>query len=219
MSLILASVSAAYLFLDQRLAFCLVLACVTIPTDMAPAARLLTDERVPKLLRYLLNTESGYNDGVVAPIFVFALAFYGTSEEHRDPYTAFEHVLPHISFALLVGASVGAISALLCRYALKRELTTLHYLSIGVLAIPLLAYTITIGLEGNGFIASFVAGLVFRAVQGPSDLHELELTAGVATFGSMALWFILGQLTEFILTSEFHPEAWIFASSALPSSA
>ena len=46
---------------------CLVLACIIVPTDMAPAARVPGDRRIPMSIRNLLNTESGYHDGVVAP--------------------------------------------------------------------------------------------------------------------------------------------------------
>ena len=38
---------------------------------------MLRDERLPERVRNVLNVESGYNDGFVAPVFVFALTLAG----------------------------------------------------------------------------------------------------------------------------------------------
>ena len=65
--LVLATVVAGMMFPHERLVVCLILACIIVPTDMAPAARVLGDRRIPISIRNLLNTESGYHDGVVAP--------------------------------------------------------------------------------------------------------------------------------------------------------
>ena len=50
------------------------LATVVVPTDLAPAAALIRDRRVPERLRHLLNIESGLNDGAVAPLFLLCVA-------------------------------------------------------------------------------------------------------------------------------------------------
>lgn len=65
--LVLATVVAGMMFPHERLVVCLILACIIVPTDMAPAARVPGDRRIPMSMRNLLNTESGYHDGVVAP--------------------------------------------------------------------------------------------------------------------------------------------------------
>lgn len=65
--LVLATVVAGMMFPHERLVVCLILACIIVPTDMAPAARVPGDRRIPMSIRNLLNTESGYHDGVVAP--------------------------------------------------------------------------------------------------------------------------------------------------------
>ena len=65
--LVLATVVAGMMSPHERLVVCLILACIIVPTDMAPAARVLGDRRIPMSIRNLLNTESGYHDGVVAP--------------------------------------------------------------------------------------------------------------------------------------------------------
>jgi NhaP-type Na+/H+ or K+/H+ antiporter len=63
------------LFLPHLSLFILiVIACVIMPTDFAPAATLLRSPRIPARVRQILNIESGYNDGLVSPVFGMALA-------------------------------------------------------------------------------------------------------------------------------------------------
>ena len=51
-----------------------VLATIVMPVDLAPAVAFVRDRRIPERLRQVLNAESGLNDGIVAPIFLFCLA-------------------------------------------------------------------------------------------------------------------------------------------------
>ncbi|HEY9314571.1 MAG TPA: hypothetical protein VIQ49_20125, partial [Williamsia sp.] len=50
-------------------AILVVVACTVIPIDLASAVKAIRDERVPLRVRNLLTVESGYNDGIVAPLF------------------------------------------------------------------------------------------------------------------------------------------------------
>ncbi|MCG7429653.1 cation:proton antiporter [Dermacoccus nishinomiyaensis] len=65
--LFVATVVAGMMFPHERLVVCLIHACIIVPTDMAPAARVLGERRIPMRIRNLLNTESGHHDRVVAP--------------------------------------------------------------------------------------------------------------------------------------------------------
>ena len=51
-----------------------VLATVVMPVDLAPAVAFVRDRRIPERLRQVLNAESGLNDGILAPVFLFCLA-------------------------------------------------------------------------------------------------------------------------------------------------
>ena len=54
-----------------------------------------------------------------------------------------------------------------------------------------LAYGIAIGLDGSGFIAAFVAGIVFRALLGhdPAELNDLSEEVGDVLNGATFLLF------------------------------
>lgn len=45
----------------------LLIACIAIPIDLAPTSSMVRDQRIPVRVRNVLNIESGYNDGIVAP--------------------------------------------------------------------------------------------------------------------------------------------------------
>ena len=62
------------------LSLCLVLACILVPSDLAPASSLVKDRRIPARVRNLLNVGSGYNDAIVAPVFLTVLVIQSGPE-------------------------------------------------------------------------------------------------------------------------------------------
>ena len=64
LSLALSVALGVWLLPSLGWAVLLAIACVVVPTDFAPAASILRDERVPERVRNTLNAEAGYNDGI-----------------------------------------------------------------------------------------------------------------------------------------------------------
>ena len=61
-----------------------------------------------------------------------------------------------------------------------------------VLSLAFLAYGAAVNYSGNGFVAAFVAGLVFGAAT-RGELHEAtEFTDTVGLFSSFVVWVIFG---------------------------
>ncbi|MGH8949025.1 MAG: cation:proton antiporter, partial [Acidimicrobiia bacterium] len=65
---------------------------------------------------------------------------------------------------------------------------------LAVLATGLLAYGGAVAAGGNGFVAAFVAGLVFAAVSGGRLREPVEFTDDLALFASFLVWAIFGAL-------------------------
>src|SRR5262249_47016974 len=128
----------------------LVIACVVIPTDFAPAASILRDERLPERVRNLLNVEAGYKDGMLSPVLVFALAVAVDLEEKKSPMAAAAAAIPQIGIGLAVGLVVGAALAGLANVAAGRNLMTDQSRRILLVVTPLLAFSLSEGLGGNG---------------------------------------------------------------------
>ena len=89
-----------------------------------PTSSLLRDERIPERVRGLLNVEAGYNDGIVSPVFIFALVLASDHTEAETPLDALARAIPEAGKGLLVGAIVGAALAVATNVAERRGLMT-----------------------------------------------------------------------------------------------
>lgn len=210
---ILAAVGlGAGLFPELSWPVLLVLACVVMPVDFAPNEQVVRDRRLPSAVRSMLNVEGGYNDGILSPIFVFALLLAGGSAgESRDPLHALAIALPQALAAILTGLVLGTLLGWLLDRAGDLDWTSDQSRRIVVLMAPVLTYTAAVAVGGNGFVASFVCGIAFRYVhrvlvarrihRAPAQhrghapialTKDFTLLADVTTLLTMAMWFVVG---------------------------
>ena len=195
LSLGLAWLAGFLLFPGAGLWLLLVLATIVMPVDLAPAAAFVRDRRVPERLRGLVNTESGLNDGLIAPLFLVALAI-ATAAGGDTVVEAAVDAVPALALAILIGGVVGAAAAWILRRALDAGWTQPSALRIGVLALPLLAYGGAVLAGGNGFVAAFVAGVFFEPAARLLPAGTLHLVEDVGELLSLALWFIFGAIVN-----------------------
>ena len=196
LSFLLAVVSGlALLPVDDVWVIALV-AAIVVPTDLSPAVAIVRDRRVPARLRGLLNVESGLNDGIVAPVFVFCLAAAIAPEERESVAEALVEVVPHLLVSLGVGAALGIAGARGLDWAWRRGWTEAAALRLGVLGLPLLSYALAVALDANGFVAAFVCGVAFSSGARHIPHDALQLTEDVGTLMSLAVWFVFGQVVD-----------------------
>jgi NhaP-type Na+/H+ or K+/H+ antiporter len=186
----------------------LLIAGVTIPIDFAPAERVVRDRALPSRVRVALNVESGYNDGIVSPLFLFALILAGDQTQRQTPLDALLTAVPFAVKAVIVGVVLGTVLAWLMDRAHHAGWMTGQSARITVLLAPLLTYAVTVSIDGNGFVASFVCGIAFRYVHrvakahrihhtpagsGGAALHEdFHLLEDVTSVLTMTMWFTVG---------------------------
>ena len=80
------------------------------------------------------------------------------------------------------------------RIARRRGWASEDFAGPAVLALALATYAVTLQLEGNGFVAAFVAGLVFGNVAGrggATEVYYVEQTAGLV---SLLTWLLFGAV-------------------------
>lgn len=147
----------------------LVLACLLAPTDAALAQPLLTDDRVPLRVRQAINVESGLNDGLVVPALTIALVVAGV-EEARGVAATLLSAARLVGLGVAVGGVVGGAVGWAVRTIDWRTLTPAAR-QVGAAAVPVLAFGTALAIDGNGFVAAFVAGAVFGPLV--PDQHEL----------------------------------------------
>ncbi|MFF0740303.1 cation:proton antiporter [Streptomyces sp. NPDC004111] len=187
----------------------LLIACIVVPTDLAPAETLLRDRRIPARVRNVLNIESGYNDGIISPLLVFALVLAGSTSQAQTPGQALSTAVPFAVKALLVGTMVGALVAWLMNRADRADWTTGQSRRTLVLITPLVAHTAAVAIDGNGFVAAFVCGIAFRYVrqapvrrQGapPPATSDFQLIEDTTAMMTMVMWFFFGNAVVLALS-------------------
>jgi sodium/hydrogen antiporter len=202
LSLALSVAAGLWLLPGLSWAVLLIVACVVVPTDFAPAASILRDDRVPVRVRNVLNVEAGYNDGIVSPIFIFALAVAGDRSHAETPIAALGSAVPQAIKAILVGLAVGSALALLINAAERRGAMTDQSKRVILVTAPLLAYGLSLALHGNGFVSAFVCGIAFNYLRQSSAIRsELELLDDIGFLLSAGMWFVFGAAAVLALSS------------------
>ena len=162
------------------------IAAILAPTDAALGDAVVSNERVPIRIRQALNVESGLNDGIMLPVVTVLLATLGAEELSRGGWAGF--AARQIGFGLLAGLIVGVAGARLLDAAAARGWVEGTFRQLATLAIGVGAFAVAVIVEGNGFVAAFVAGLAFGRVardhcQGAYDFAEDEgRLLGLLTF-------------------------------------
>ena len=161
LSILLGTIFALLLFEQIGIVEAALLAAILAPTDAALGQAVVSSPKVPSRIRQTLNTESGLNDGIALPMVLF---FVCMASAVHDPKTA-EYWLKFGAMQLILGPLAGWFVASVSANALNRAVKTavLHRSVQGVatLSTAFLAFAGAEQIGGNGFIAAFVAGLVF----------------------------------------------------------
>ncbi len=204
LTIALGAVAAAAVFDELTVGEAVILAVVLAPTDAALGQAVVTEPRVPQRIRQALNVESGLNDGICVPLLFAAVAIADVESEisgGRSPGTL---LLEEIGYGVLGGVVAGLLIAAIVTQAGRRDLITGSWRQVVPAAGAALGYGIASALDGSGFIAAFVAGMVFRLALGrdPEELNRLteelgSLLNGVTfvLFGAVLLGPALTELT------------------------
>jgi NhaP-type Na+/H+ or K+/H+ antiporter len=159
LTIVFGSLLALALFGTLSLSEALILGVVLAPTDAGLGQAVVTDPRLPETVRQSLNVESGLNDGVCVPLLLIALAAASGSSAHARTVVAEE-----IGWGIAVGVAVGVVCAVLTNLARRRDLIQGAWLQVIPVAAAGLAFGTADALGGSGFIAAFVAGMLFGNV-------------------------------------------------------
>lgn len=190
-----------------------VLACMVAPTDAALAQPLMTDERVPQRIRQAINVESGLNDGLVVPFLAVALVAAGGVHGGAGAGGLADQVVRLLGGGLLVGGAVGLGVGGALRAIGWRTLQPAAR-QVGTAAVPLLAFAGARLVEGNGFIAAFVAGVALGAVV--DDAHELvEFGEDAGELLALLTFLVFGAVFVDAVVGAFGVRAALYAVLSL----
>jgi NhaP-type Na+/H+ or K+/H+ antiporter len=147
---------AAHALTDLGWSECLLLGALLSPTDPVLSSSVVTNPRVPRLVRHSLNLESGLNDGLALPA---VLAFSAALRIGEDDFVWWKFVLQDITLGFAFGIAFGYLaSRLLPRSGSIPD----HQVSLFALGAAFATYGVAVGLppHGNGVIAVFVCAII-----------------------------------------------------------
>jgi sodium/hydrogen antiporter len=182
---------AANLLTDLSWTESFLLGALLAPTDPVLSSGVVTNPRVPRLIRHSLNLESGLNDGLALPP-VLALAA-ALRLDDKD-FTWWTFVLQDIGLGVVSGVAVALVASVL----LAREGIPDHQRALYGLGVAFLTYGVTtLPPHGNGIIAVFVAGITL-------GIRRPDIRAYVAARGEdivevvkLGIFVVFGSLLTF----------------------
>jgi sodium/hydrogen antiporter len=148
----------AHVVTDLGWTECLLLGALLSPTDPVLSSSVVTNPRVPRLVRHSLNLESGLNDGLALPA---VLAFSAALRVGQDDFTWWTFVLQDVTVGFVSGIAIGYLaSRLLPRVRGLGESIPDHQKSLYALGTAFATYGVAVlPPEGNGLIAVFVCAI------------------------------------------------------------
>ncbi len=162
------------------------------PTDPVLSSAVVTNPRVPRLIRHSLNLESGLNDGLALPA-VLALTAAAAGEED---FVWWQFVLQDVLVGLVSGVLVAFVASRLMPggRSLGDEISR-HQKALYALGVAFAAYgTATLPPEGNGLIAVFVAAIAF-GIWRPDIAHSFESQSeDVVELVKLGIFLVFGAI-------------------------
>jgi NhaP-type Na+/H+ or K+/H+ antiporter len=128
------------------------------PTDPVLSSSVVTNPRVPRLVRHSLNLESGLNDGLALPAVLTFAAALASGQNH---FVWWRFVLENVSIGFGVGVIVGSVAALVMPRPDRLEAgIPPHQQSLYALGTAFAAYGLAVLVpHGNGLIAVYVGAI------------------------------------------------------------
>ncbi|KYJ86364.1 cation:proton antiporter [Sulfurovum riftiae] len=157
-TIVIATLTGIYFFPNESLLYVLLLALILAPTDAALGKIVVSDERIPKVVRNTINVESGLNDGVVFPVLLTVLAMIVSNSD-----TAQSGWMTYIAQQVIIGAVAGGFAgwagANMMMKAVKRGWMEEQYSNLAPVALAIFSFYFAEHFGGNGYISAFFSGL------------------------------------------------------------
>jgi sodium/hydrogen antiporter len=165
------------------------------PTDPVLSSGVVTDPRVPSVVRHSLNLESGLNDGLALPA---VLAFAAALEPGRGHFVWWHFVLQDVGLGFAFGIVCGLLASLLMPRSSSEHLDRpipAHQKALYGLGVAFATYGLTVlPPHGNGFIAVFVAAIVLGIRRPDLHRHFAERAEEVVEIVKLAIFAVFGSL-------------------------
>jgi len=191
LTVVLGTIAAKLLFPELPWAAAALIGSILAPTDLALGLPVVMDPDVPVRVRRLIEVESGLNDGMVTPLVTLFLAL-AVSDEGAAPRHFVLDAVGEMGIAVVVAAVVGLLGGAVFVWARRRGWSSPQSEELGVFALAGLSYAGSVAVGGNGFVAAFLAGLLFGVGRAEIIHAPIEFTETTALFLSYIVWGLFG---------------------------
>jgi sodium/hydrogen antiporter len=184
---------AARLFIGLTWTEAFLLGALLSPTDPVLSSSVVTNPRVPRLVRHSLNLESGLNDGLALPAVLVLAAALGPAGSH---FVWWQFVIESLAIGLVVGLAVGfAAARLMPREAGLAQGIPAHQKSLYALGVACAAYGLAVLTpHGNGLIAVYVAAITLGVQRDDIRSHFARHAAGLVEIVKLGIFVVFGSL-------------------------
>lgn len=193
LTIIIGTLLIVAVFPDRGWVAAALLAAILAPTDAALGSAVVSDRRVPLRVRRILGVESGLNDGLVTPVVTVLIAVAASQAGLAGGESWEIRAIRSLAVAVVVGTAVGWGGGQVLRWCRHRGWSSPLSVQVAVLTLALLCYFGAVAIEGNGFVAAFVGGLVLATATGVRATEEdLAFTETLGVLASQVVWLMFG---------------------------
>ena len=163
------------------------------PTDPVLSSSVVTNPRVPRLVRHSLNLESGLNDGLALPA---VLAFTAALAD-EEGFVWWQFVLQDVTLGFAFGIALAWVAAKLMPRGRKlTDSIPAHAQSLYALGVAFAIYGIAVGLpvDGNGFIAVFVGAITLGILRPDLRVNFENRADDIVEIVKLGIFVVFGAL-------------------------
>ena len=212
LTLLLGLAVGLFLFAELSLIQAALIAIILTPTDAALSKGLLSSSEVPEKIREGINTESGLNDGLCVPVFLIFILLAKNPESAITTSHVVSVFSRELGIALLVAITSISIFIPSLNFAMKRHYFAQNTSPFLLLGFAMAVFSVTQYLHGSGFIAVFVAGLLFDKFSTKTVRTELiEDSEHIADFTSLMIWCLFGYACAYLVLPKLNFEIVTYA--------
>lgn len=212
LTLLLGIAVGLFLFAELSLIQAALIAIILTPTDAALSKGLLSSSEVPEKIREGINTESGLNDGLCVPVFLIFILLAKNPESAITTSHVVSVFSRELGIALLVAITSISIFIPSLNFAMRRHYFAQNTSPFLLLGFAMAVFSVTQYLHGSGFIAVFVAGLLFDKFSTKTVRTELiEDSEHIADFTSLMIWCLFGYACAYLVLPKLNFEIVTYA--------
>jgi sodium/hydrogen antiporter len=172
---------------------CLLIGALLSPTDPVLSSSVVSNPRVPQVVRHSLNLESGLNDGLALPAVI---AFAAALTPGGGHFVWWRFVLEDLAIGFATGIVVGFAAARLMprEEGLEPEIAP-HQKSLYALGTAFAAYGIAVlPPHGNGLIAVYIAAITLGIRRPDLRAHFAHQAEDLVEIVKLGIFVVFGSV-------------------------